>query len=78
MARIDHSFVGVSSDVKMALRQQSRVSPLGIPMTYLHCQPDDETVEIFSPHTKVFAQSHGWTVDTLLCGHDAMILLPIT
>jgi hypothetical protein len=53
------------------------VPPMGIPITYLHCQPDEKTVEIFGPHTRVFAQRHGWTVDTLPCGHDAMLLLPV-
>lgn len=52
------------------------VPPTGIPITYLHCQPEYETVEILNPHIKAFAHRHGWTVGTLPCGHDAMILLP--
>jgi pimeloyl-ACP methyl ester carboxylesterase len=50
--------------------------PMGIPITYLHCQPDFETVDLFTSSVQAFAHRHRWTVDTLPCGHDAMILLP--
>ena len=50
--------------------------PKDIPITYLHCQPGVETVDLFTPHIRTFALSHGWTVDTLPCGHDAMVLMP--